>query len=351
MNWEKEGGAQSSAPSGKKKGAGKLIAAIVVVLVLIFGISRCLANQPQPLSWPTTGLATKLPKPKATKGEIHSNSDTSFLADAEEVSRADYDDYVAECVEKGFTLEAEINTTSYTAFSDDGHELRLSYYESKKEMSINLDAPTQMGTLTWPASGPGSLVPAPSSTTGKVTNDSSSRYVAKVGDTTPEAYSAYVDACIAAGFDIDYSRGDTMFRADNADGAHVSVSYEGANVMSVAVDAPEEGEAATTPDPEPAPETEAPATSEPSTSDSADFKAVMDGYEAFMDEYIDFMTTYNESDNVVAMMADYASMMARYHEYVTKIDDIDEDSLSASDLAYYLEVTNRVNQKLVEAAV
>lgn len=48
------------------------------------------------------------------------------------------------------------------------------------------------------------------------------------------------------------------------------------------------------------------------------------------------------------MLADYGKMMTSYADWVSKIDDIDEDALSASDCAYYLEVQGRVTQKLAE---
>ena len=35
-------------------------------------------------------------------------------------------------------------------------------------------------------------------------------------------------------------------------------------------------------------------------------------------------------------------------EFMTELDDIDEDSLSAADLAYYTEVNARIMKKLAE---
>ena len=78
-------------------------------------------------------------------------------------------------------------------------------------------------------------------------------------------------------------------------------------------------------------------------------KEFLDSYEAFMDEYVAFMQKYSDADpsEMATMMADYFAMMSRYSEFAENIDAIDEEELTNAELAYYLEVTNRVNQKLL----
>ena len=104
---------------------------------------------------------------------------------------------------------------------------------------------------------------------------------------------------------------------------------------------------------EEAPATEEPTPEAPATTSGAagtsDFRATMDAYETFMNEYVDFMLAYSsDSSNVVSMALDYADMMARYSEFADQVDAIDENSLSADDLAYYMEVMGRVNARLLE---
>lgn len=84
------------------------------------------------------------------------------------------------------------------------------------------------------------------------------------------------------------------------------------------------------------------------TSSSADFRAFMDSYEDFMNEYVDFMIAYRDSRDTTSMMAEYGDMMARYADMAERLDDIDEDSLSAEDYAYYMEVMGRVTARLAE---
>ena len=98
------------------------------------------------------------------------------------------------------------------------------------------------------------------------------------------------------------------------------------------------------------PAEEAPA-EEVSDEVSPDLREVLDSYEAFMDEYIDFMQKYKDSDDITGMMNDYMTYMQKYSNLVSKINAMDTNKMSAADAAYYLEVTARVSQKLLNAAV
>ena len=81
-------------------------------------------------------------------------------------------------------------------------------------------------------------------------------------------------------------------------------------------------------------------------------KEFLDAYESCMDEYVEFMQKYLNADptSMVSMMGDYYSILARYTEFAEKIDAFDESELTNAELAYYLEVTNRVSQKLLRVA-
>lgn len=360
MEWEAAGNKGSQgAPGGLAKGKKKLgclaVIAIVVVLVLVSQVSKCASDAPQDLNWPSTGLATKLPEPPTNKGEVSNNTDEVFWADVANCSEKDYEAYVEKCKEKGFTVEGEKNSLGYEAYSGEGYKLRVTYSDSSEEMGIELDAPEEMGEFSWPTSGPGALVPAPASTSGKIVTDSSDSFAALVSQTDRAAYGAYVDSCISAGFDVDYNKGDETFSAENAAGTSLSVRYEGFNTMRVSVSLPDE----TVAEPEPVPAPAEPIPAEPESVDAPaetadtsgvtpDFREMVDGYEAFMNEYVDFMLTYNSSDNVLAMALDYADMMSKYSDWASRIDELDESTLSAADSAYYLAAQGRVLQRLSE---
>ena len=77
----------------------------------------------------------------------------------------------------------------------------------------------------------------------------------------------------------------------------------------------------------------------------------MDSYEDFMDDYIAFMQKYEKADSASAalMIYDYYNLMDKYYDYAEKLDAMDESDYSDAEWAYYLEVTNRVSQKLLRA--
>ena len=102
-----------------------------------------------------------------------------------------------------------------------------------------------------------------------------------------------------------------------------------------------------TPKPTAAPAPEAPAAP---TGVSPEFKATMDSYEAFFDEYIDFMKAMSDDPSNMAMLLKYASMMTQYAETMEKLEAIDESKLSPSDDAYYIEVMARIEVKLLQAS-
>ncbi len=151
MDWEEAGSAGGPIPSGeqgtpkRKKKHRALKALIVVVVIFVAAISCTGINEAQKddkeLAWPSTGLATALPKPSVLKGEVFSNSDTYFKAEVKKCSEKDYQSYVAACADKGFSTDAKTNTSSYEATNEDGLKLRIDYYESMKEMDVTLRAP------------------------------------------------------------------------------------------------------------------------------------------------------------------------------------------------------------------
>lgn len=267
MDWETAGNGGNSIPQtvstpdgkppkGKKK--WPMIVGIIVVLFIVARIASCAGmgkskDEVRTFTWPTSGIATELPKPKTNKGSINENSAESFSATLNEISQADYDDYVTACKEANYTDFSGEGTDDFEATAPSGAKLALSYYSSSKSLDIELE----------------------------VTKD----------DT------AQTDA------------------TDNTDAAETS--------------------------------TDAQTKTSPATS-SSDFRALMDGYEQFMNSYVEFMKKYEDSDDTTSMLADYGSMMQQYSDWSQKFDDVDESSLSAEDQAYYLEVQGRVLQKLSE---
>lgn len=83
---------------------------------------------------------------------------------------------------------------------------------------------------------------------------------------------------------------------------------------------------------------------------SPEFKEMMDSYEAFFDEYVEFMKKYMNADatSIVSMMQDYTDYMAKYTEMIQKLNALQNEEMSTEEALYYTEVSARITQKLLE---
>ena len=81
-----------------------------------------------------------------------------------------------------------------------------------------------------------------------------------------------------------------------------------------------------------------------------DLKAFLDSYEQFVDEYVDFMKKYMNDDpmNALSMMGEYVEIMEKYEDFAETVDRYDSDNMSTEDAKYYLEVTSRCTQKMLD---
>ena len=80
----------------------------------------------------------------------------------------------------------------------------------------------------------------------------------------------------------------------------------------------------------------------------SEFKEAMDAYEAFYDEYCSFMDKYNENPSDMTLLLKYGEMLTKAVEMDEAFSEWDETELNAEELKYYIEVNNRVMQKLVD---
>ena len=79
-------------------------------------------------------------------------------------------------------------------------------------------------------------------------------------------------------------------------------------------------------------------------------KEAIDAYEAFIDEYCEFMVRYSESDGTdLKILADYAAFLGKLTDYEYKMDNMADD-LTDAEYWYYVEVLNRCNEKIMKAA-
>ena len=81
-----------------------------------------------------------------------------------------------------------------------------------------------------------------------------------------------------------------------------------------------------------------------------DFKAAMDSYEKFMDEYVAFMKKYKSNPSDLALLADYADYVSKYAGFVENFEKWENKEMNAAETAYYIDVQARISKKLLEVA-
>lgn len=340
------------------------------------------------LVWSEIVLNQVIPEPPSDKADITFNSKSNLHITVCDVTPVKYSEYIEQCKQAGFTIEPSEIGSSYSAYNSEGYRLDLTQYSSKKdEMTITLDAPEELGELKWPTSELGKIIPKPKTTVGNVNSDKEDYFFAVVGGLSKEDYDAYVEECYAAGFNVNYDKNDKQYAADNEEGYHLSIDYLGFNNIRIEANSPnykdsntESGgfvsevessteeqtrteelsvaetdpvlESTTSVIPEtasPATETNKPESQVPANGIRPEFKAEVDAYEKFMNDYVEFMKKYNSSDNAISMALDYAKMTADYAVWSSKANDWSSDSnISSEELDYYLQAQNRVNTKLLE---
>ena len=312
------------------------------------------------------GLGAKLPRPETEDYDFY-EYDNYISVDVENVTAEDFAKYVVECEKLGFTIDTKATSDSYMAFNDIGDILEIDLYDDY--MSVTLEESKVNGQVDWPQSGLATLIPATESNVGTIEYDSSESFEVYIGKTTRESFELYVNNCKNNGFDVDYYKEKDYFSAENADGVSLIIKYMGFEMIYISLDAPWE-------DSEGQDQTENTTTTVTTTTvldtttvtqvfvtttsqisvenPSSDglrpeFKEAMDSYEEYMNEYVEFMKKYEANPYDLTLIADYAKFVAKYAEMTADFAEWESD-LNDVEVAYYLDVQNRVNKKLLEIA-
>lgn len=357
---------------------------ICIVILLVLGVVALVtANKKGKPDWSGVILKEAIPQFPSNHGSIFINSEEELCVSLDKVTDEQYNKYLNQCMERGYTVDTKKTTYSYDAFNSEGYSINLSHIGDN--LTITVKAPMQLGTISWPTGIAGDLLPEPSSTIGKFNYEHDTNFSVYVGDTGKEEYDEYVTDCSDYGFDVDYDKGENYYRAYNDDGYYLSLSYEGNNIMLVRIDEPENGAETVSATENAAQESriqetekseekgsvteskpeetiaESKTEEQKPSADSGnstvgedglrkDFKEAMDSYETFMNEYCDFMEKYSKNPTDAGLMADYMSYMEKFDDFTNKFDQWGGEDLNDAELAYYLEVQTRVYDRLAEAA-
>ena len=191
------------------------------------------------MNWSEHKIADIIPAPKSAKGVFDYENDENAQVVISGISVDDFKDYCEECKEKGFTIEAESNSDSYSAFDSEGNKLDISINAGNKELTIYVEYARDYKTITWPEKGIAVLMPVPDSLSVCVASDTNNHYSIYVENMTMEDCENYIKKCKDVGYTVDaWDFGDGYYSADydKDEEIHISVSYEGFNVVYIKIE-------------------------------------------------------------------------------------------------------------------
>lgn len=238
-------------------------------------------------------------------------------------------------------------------------EIRIAYIAPDDKMyMMTYDFETQEYSYSsrgediheWSDSDISSLLPEAEFKVVKVKYDEEDYFSFSAYGVLDDEFEAYVDACKEIGFTNVEFESDSSYRALNADNYEVSIDYTFVEESMTGRIEKDDTADEEKPTPEETDSIEEAIQQDSTSGIRPEFKDMMDSYEAFFDEYCEFMKKYNESDDVTSMLADYTDYMTKYVEFMGKLDEVDEDELSTEEALYYAEVSARISKKILEVA-
>ncbi|MBR1757263.1 MAG: hypothetical protein IJ744_00865 [Lachnospiraceae bacterium] len=345
-----------------------VIGFVILALAILLPWNARRKKNAKKYQWNTIALHEQLPQPPSEYGSIIYSNQERFDLEVRRISEEQFNAYRSECLDWGYGVERKESKSYYEAFREDGYYLDMWYDEREQEMEITLNAPKALGTLHWPTSALGLMVPEPDSKVGRIDWEDTNGFTIYVGETGPEAFSEYIDRCLEHGFNVNYSRSTDNFSAKNDIGVKLYVYYEGLSVMSIHADAsevvwetetePEETtiyeETSETVTEEPSSEeTPTETTTERVTRDPGevreDLRQFLVDYEAFVDEYCEFLQKYFSGDQPMAMLPEYMKYAGDYLQWSLKAESWATD-LTEAETALFSEVMLRCTSKVAAFA-
>lgn len=80
------------------------------------------------IRWPNVGIGGDLPKPKSDLGRIENESSDTFDAYIGDTSKKQYDEYVNECIDDGYSVDYDRDDRYFSAENKRGDSLSVEYY-------------------------------------------------------------------------------------------------------------------------------------------------------------------------------------------------------------------------------
>lgn len=232
-------------------------------------------------------------------------------------------------------------------------------YSVKKNISDTIEKSNiHKQTYIWPNTELSGLITKPEWENGIILIDNESELRVEIYDRSENDFNSYIDLCKEKGFVEKHNStsygSSKRYDAENNLGFRLSVEYyieDGyfdKDSMIIHVQVPNvEKEKNDKENEVNNPNKETNSSKEMIDGMRKSFVEAMNSYEDFFDEYIEFMEEYNNSTDTLSMLNDYSEFMEKYADTMEKMSALEDDNLNDKELAYYIKVTGRINEKLL----
>lgn len=283
----------------KRKKASTISSVIALILIIPFFMGIIATGEKK-------DTTDKTNKP----AEMHTLEEMRVLGDKLEnelkpvmgATIKDFENYVKECEEYGFTVESQKEYSNFSAFTTNGFKITVSY--SNTVIRIDLKEPITVTTIDWTLYDIDKYLPLPESTVGKIIKADTECLEVYVGETSKSELENYVKRCKESGYEITNSSVYDDFDLENKDNIKLELKYEGFNIMYLKLTKPSNE---STTEPSSTEETTLPPASEVETTTeeynetqatNTDTTAVEENTEASQDNNKTEQTTIDNSEKV-----------------------------------------------------
>ena len=171
--------------------------------------------------WPATGLGSELPVMPGNLDYVYSNKN-SFNADSKGTTATDFVTYMNACKEAGYNIDTEETADSFIGYDKDDNKLELKYRDYSNKLEVNVEKAIVMSDFEWYTQGLAGEIPNPEAEKmclKTLKNDNYPRFEIYVGDLTQEEFGAYMNKCVAEGFEkTENSDGSFNFKKEISSG-------------------------------------------------------------------------------------------------------------------------------------
>lgn len=127
-----------------------IVGLVILAIVIIFAIFRYGVldrvgvtggtDYSATFEWQNYGLFTQVPAPDTNNGKIVRESTDQIHIELYHISTEDFNNYVKECKNAGFTVDITKTDQVFYAHDDEGYDLSIFFHEDKKTMDIYVDS-------------------------------------------------------------------------------------------------------------------------------------------------------------------------------------------------------------------